>query len=157
MRSPSKSVVTIILDGEFGKRLDDDLDVGPMWIVDSPTNMSVVHRIRRQDPSVAISIFRYDPSLSAAATLDSILPVVDLHHGRYSQSPPYRSIRVIGCRPNDDTRAVLTDHEFDIEEVRADCFVAVPPVRRRCRLGRVTGIERGLTERVKLTRVRRWI
>lgn len=120
--------VAIILDGEFGERLHS-IHADAIWVADSPTNVSVVNEIRRDEPECRITTFRDSPGEAAAAALAAILPTVELHHGPHSQDPPYDRLEVYGCRLNSDSRAALADYELDVEGETPYGFAARVPAR----------------------------
>jgi hypothetical protein len=54
-----------------------------------------------------------------------ILPQVDLHHGQYSQSPPYRAVEVFGAQATEDLGRVFSKYGFTISAERSDGFRAL--------------------------------
>src|SRR4051794_31871527 len=98
----SQVLVRVVVDREFGERLEALPRAVPVWIVDSPGNTAAAARIRQEysDPCEAgITTFRAYPQMSPERLFLAELATIDLHHGEYSQNPPYSAIEVIGCAP----------------------------------------------------------
>lgn len=127
--------VIVILIPDFGERLSA-LPVGvPVWIVDTPTNTSVAHRLWKESPSenhlTGITTFKFDPNSSHEDILLDEMGTIDLHHGPFSANPPYMQIQVLGTAITDIVRQALAHYGFDEFEEVADGFEAtrhtVPP------------------------------
>ncbi len=43
-----------------------------------------------------ITSFRVDPTATPEDWLVDVLDQIDLHHGEYSQSPPYSALQIVG-------------------------------------------------------------
>src|SRR3954447_23549982 len=98
----SQVLVCVVVDREFGKRLEALPRAVPVWIVDSPENTAAAARIREEysDPCDAgITTFRAYPDTSPERLFLGMIATIDLHHGEFSQDPPYSAIEVIGCAP----------------------------------------------------------
>ena len=119
------STVLIVVDGEFGDQLFSVALDSPIWIADSPTNVSVTEELRRTGRGDMITTFRYDHTRSGSEALADILPTIDLHHGSLSQDPPYRRVEVVGARPNHAAKKALADIGFELESLTTRGFVAV--------------------------------
>jgi len=117
--------VAVIVDGEFGDRVVPVSASGALWIAGSATNQAAVDRLRRHDTPYEISVFQYDPGLSGAEALAGILPVVDLHHGRYSCDPPFQRLVVYGARLNEAALHALALIDFEPEAANVDGFTAI--------------------------------
>jgi len=119
------STVLIIVDGEFGDQLSSVPLGSPIWIADSPTNLSITEELRRVGRGDTITTFRYDHRRSGSESFAAILPTVDLHHGSLSQDPPYRRLEVVGARPNHAAKKALADNGFGLESITTQGFIAV--------------------------------
>jgi hypothetical protein len=117
------STVTVVLDGEFGERMRA-FESASLWIVDSATNLDALQYIRRADPTYRPTTFRDAPG-GSGELLAKLLPTVDLHHGEFSQSPPYDRLDVYGARPNHAVQAALASIGFEVQTPTAEGFVAV--------------------------------
>jgi hypothetical protein len=127
--------VIVILVPNFGERLSA-LPAGvPVWIVDTPTNTPVAHRLGKERPNenhlTGITTFRIDPKDSPEQNLLDELSTIDLHHGPLSADPPYMQIQVVGTGLTDAVRQALADYGFDEFKEIAEGFEAarhtVPP------------------------------
>jgi hypothetical protein len=117
------TTVCIIVDPDIGERMTSLAETMPVWIADTEANHKTVKRYRddQERPPAshteigAVTTFRVDGSASLADWVIAILSDVDLHHGRYSQSPPYAALEVIGVTVNDELRDALA--EFDLRTI----------------------------------------
>lgn len=119
----SSTTVTVVIDGEFGKRLRALVSTS-LWIVDSTTSLDALRRIRQSESSFRATTFRAG-SGSASEELADLLPTVDLHHGVFSQTPRYDRLLIYGARPNQAVLAALSSIGFALEIATADGFSAV--------------------------------
>lgn len=120
--------VSVVLDPEFGERLERLAGGGPVWIIDSPANTPVAHRLWKQ-PDLdrrfgGITTFK-GPAGSLEDMFLSELGTIDLHHGEYSASPPYSVIQVLGCGASGDICAALEEIGFKVESTSQSGFTAV--------------------------------
>jgi hypothetical protein len=115
-------IVAIVFDGEFADRLGD-LRGRDIWVIASATNVSVIERMRRTDRKFRATTF--GKALEhTSKSFEEILRSVDLHHGPYSQNPPYSRIEVFGIRPNRVAKAAIASIGFEAIEPTADGFTA---------------------------------
>jgi hypothetical protein len=119
----SETTVTVVLDGEFGERIRE-FDPASLWFVDSATNLDALQLVRRSDPEFRPTTFRDSPGRSREEVLRGVLSTVELHHGRYSQDPPYDHLVVYGARPNHEVRATLEEIGFRVDSPTAEGFTA---------------------------------
>jgi hypothetical protein len=127
--STAPNRVRVVVDSNFGERLAGLPAHEPVWIIDSPANTPVAHRLWKQRPAknhlTGITTFKPGPNLSAQEELLNQLGTIDLHHGEYSANPPYTVIEVIGCTPSDKIRAALAELGFTVDSARSSGFTAV--------------------------------
>ena len=121
--------VLIVVDPAFGERLAGVPADEAAWVIDTPENTPVAHRLWKERPAknhlTGITTFRPGSSLSAEEELISQLATIDLHHGHYSADPPYSVLEVIGCSPSDHVRAALEEFAFAVQSTTSDGFIAV--------------------------------
>jgi hypothetical protein len=121
--------VRAIVDPAFGERLAELPADAAAWIIDTPQNTPVAHRLWKERPATThltgITTFRPGSSLSAEEELLSQLDTIDLHHGHYSADPPYSILEVIGCSASDRVRAALEELGFSVDFTTFDGFTAV--------------------------------
>jgi hypothetical protein len=93
----STSRVLVILDPEYGERLQPAWEGQPIWVELSPINEPVVRELWRGVPApnhlTGITGLTFDPSLSAEERLLAELDTIDLHHGPSSTKRPYPNLR----------------------------------------------------------------
>jgi hypothetical protein len=125
-------LVCVVVDREFGERLEALPRAVPVWIVDSPENTAAAARIREEfsDPvDAGITTFRAYPQMSPERLFLAELATIDLHHGEYSQDPPYSAIEVIGCAPTAAIHAKLAEFGLAVERFTEEGFVASAAAR----------------------------
>ena len=127
MKAASQTV-RVVVDPNFGERLAALPSGDPVWVIDSPLNTPVAHRLWRERPAVdhrtGITTFRSGASESPESELLSQLQTIDLHHGEYSADPPYLVLEVFGCSPSELVCAELSEIGFSIQSTTAEGFVA---------------------------------
>ena len=125
MKEPS-ATVAIVVDPNFGDRLLSLATQMPGWIADTEANHTCAESIQSYDGSNQsnVTTFRVTGG-DVSDWCRVILPQVDLHHGEYSQSPPYRAVEVFGARATADLRRVFSKYGFTISSERSDGFRAL--------------------------------
>lgn len=94
--------ITIVVDPEFGDRLEALAARSTVWIVDTPSNRVAAEaewRRRMGGDVEAVTTFKIEPGTSAETWLCAALADVDWHHGEGVQTPPYDSLEVMGTTP----------------------------------------------------------
>lgn len=118
--------VLLVVDEDYGPRLQSLARSSPVWIVDTEANRKAVVEVRQlaaeSGSDAAVTTFKYLRDDSAPATCLKILPVVDLHHGAYSGG--YSVLEVIGAGLSEDLRVAIEALGFSEFEPTADGFVA---------------------------------
>ena len=102
-----EGLVYIVVDPSFGDRLQV-LAGQAVWIADTPGNRAAVTQVRASGASV--TTFKVREGDSAESWCEAIVGVVDLHHGQYSQVPPYSAVQVIGASPESDLVALFAEY-----------------------------------------------
>jgi hypothetical protein len=119
----SRSKVHVIVAPDYGERLTG-LPLGePAWVADSPPNKSVLQRMWSQQRE-GITSFQIAPTATPEDWLVSILDEVELHHGEYSQSPPYSALRVVGAALSRRLQEELESYGFKQFEDAPGGFLA---------------------------------
>ena len=120
--------VRVVLDSEFGEQLERLAKCDPIWVIDSPANTPVAHRLWKEPGRDrrfgGITTFRGSAGSQADILLNE-LATIDLHHGEYSASPPYSILDVVGCGASEDIRAALEEIGFKVESTSETGFTAV--------------------------------
>jgi len=86
-----------------------------------------VQRLRAGDPARSISTFVDGPSDSAEDLLIGLLPTIDLHHGEYSQDPPYSAMQVFGVTATRQIREALEEYNLVVANETPHEFSATRP------------------------------
>jgi len=124
--------VYVVVDPNFGEQLAA-LPAGvPVWIIDTPANKAVAVRLWKERPTpnhlTGITTYNVAKNASSEDNLINELEGIDLHHGRYSHTPPYTKIQVFGTSPSDRIRTALAKFGFDEFSSTANGFTATRPV-----------------------------
>lgn len=124
--------VFVVLDREYGQRLAELAETGPVWIVDTPENRTVAQQIGAAQPKRShlecITTFKFPDGRSSEDILINELDTIDLHHGLYSANPPYTVIEVIGTGVSEKVRNSLAEFGFDQFEPMPHGFRAIRPL-----------------------------
>jgi hypothetical protein len=127
----SRYSVSVVLDREFGPRINELLEAGPVWIVDSPINRTSVEKTWAEFPDLnhlnGVTIFTA-PELDPSQTFIYEMPTIDLHHGVYSADPAYIVVRVFGCALKPEVQESLAEFGFDSFEYTDEGFNATRPL-----------------------------
>jgi hypothetical protein len=123
--------VYIVVDREFGEQLAE-LERGvPVWIVDTPTNKTVVQRLWNEHPQeghlTGITTFNDLKSSSPEDISLTELDTIDLHHRSYSADPPYTVIEVFGTSLTARAKNQLSAYGFNEFHANSAGFTARRP------------------------------
>jgi hypothetical protein len=119
----SSAKLHLIVAPEYGERLTGLPCGEPVWVADTPSNKSVIQRMWSQKRE-GITSFQVAPAATPEDWLLSVLDQVELHHGEYSQSPPYSALQVVGTGMPQRLRAELESCGFKQFEDTRDGFIA---------------------------------
>ena len=124
--------IFVVLDRNYGHRLDELACHGPVWIVDTPANRNVAQQIWTAAPNrdhlEGVTTFKFPADSSSEDILINELDTIDLHHGTYSANPPYTIIEVIGSDISDKAKEALAEFGFDHIEATPQGFRATRPL-----------------------------
>jgi hypothetical protein len=122
------NTVTIVVDPEYGDRLNAEAKETPVWIVDTPVNRAAAEVVRAQNPGQrhqsAVTTFRIERNSTPEEWCANILGAVDLHHGEYSHDPPYVVVEVIGALLTVRLRQAFSEYQLNAFVERAAGFQA---------------------------------
>jgi hypothetical protein len=95
-------VVKIIVDSNFGERLNEVAALGPVWIADTSVNRRAAENWWRSHPDRTstdhLTTFKVNLTDSPDKWVVDILSTVELHSGAYDDKPPtYEAIEVWGA------------------------------------------------------------
>jgi hypothetical protein len=121
--------VLVVVDREYGERLAELADAGPVWIVDTPVNRVVAQRIWAANPNrshlESVTTFKFGEVSSSEDAVINELETIDLHHGTYSANPPYTVLEVIGTGISPRIKAALAQFGFNEFHQTSQGFRAV--------------------------------
>jgi hypothetical protein len=121
--------VFVVLDCDYGSRLAELAQAGPVWIVDTPPNRAAAEGCWAANPDRthlnSVTTFKFEVGSSSEEILGNELGTIDLHHGIYSASPPYTAIEVIGATLSETVRRRLSEFGFSEFERTSEGFRAV--------------------------------
>jgi hypothetical protein len=131
--------VLVVLDPDFGDRLQQVAQGQAIWITMSPANAPMVHALwgaaLTPNHLAGITGFQYHEGIAAEDSLLDQLDAIDLHHGPYSTKTSYTVLKVIGAQPTPPVQAALSALGFSTFEKSRDGFTATrsEPEARRLR------------------------
>ena|SRR3989442_15403212 len=119
----SSSKVHLIVAPDYGELLASLPSGEPAWVADTPPNKTVIQRMWSQKWE-GITSFQVAPTATPEDWVLSILGQVELHHGEYSQSPPYSALQVVGTGLSQRLREEFEIYGFKQFEDAPDGFLA---------------------------------
>jgi len=129
---PEPYRVFVVVDREYGERLGELAQTGPVWIVDTPANRTVAQQIWAANPNRShldgVTTFKFGEASSSEDILINELDTIDLHHGTYSANPPYTVLEVIGTGISAKLKAEVSQFGFDEFQETLQGFRAVRPM-----------------------------
>ena len=122
-------VVSIVVDREFGGRLDEAAARGAVWIAESATNRSAAEAWRKRYaasmPHDGVTLFRVNPADPPERWIADILSTVELHYGAYDEYPPtFDALEVWGTPLTPELEGRLIDGGYTDIVLRPDGFRA---------------------------------
>jgi hypothetical protein len=125
--SPYK--VRIVVDAAFGEQLASLPAGEPVWVIDTPINAPLVHRLCRErkgeDHLTGITTFKPSADSFPEEEVIRMLDTLEDHHGEYSADPPYSILEIIGCGDSERLRSALAEFGFRVEPSSSHSVVAV--------------------------------
>ena len=110
---PSPHKVAIVVDWDFGSRLEVISRSVHVWICDSPSNQKGAQAIwasrSGHDLESGVTTFDAIRTDSAESMILKVLPTIDLHHGEYSHDPPWTVMNVYGTALTPGLEAALRE------------------------------------------------
>ena len=117
--------ISLVVDRDYGSRLESLVASGSVWIVDTETNRKAALEYwmsdRRHSPAV-VTTFKSLPTESALEMCSKTLPILDLHHGEYAEG--YSVLDVVGVELNEELRVAIEALGFSKFESIAEGFRA---------------------------------
>jgi hypothetical protein len=109
--------VFVVVDRDYGQRLSELTQAGPVWIIDTPANRTVAQQIWATDPNRShlegVTTFKFSEGSSPEDIIINELDTIDLHHGPYSANPPYTVLDVIGTAVTPRLKAEFAEFGFN--------------------------------------------
>ncbi|HEX8172393.1 MAG TPA: hypothetical protein VF824_17800 [Thermoanaerobaculia bacterium] len=115
--------VAVVLDPDFGDRLDKLAFRLPVWVVDSPPNRIAAENAWRASlewPHITVTIFRALPDHPTREHWAELLEMIALHE-------PYDAVEVVGAELTLPARSALLESGFTRFESSARGFRARKP------------------------------
>jgi hypothetical protein len=129
----STYIVGIVVDPSCGDRLVEILARMPIWIAATDANRHAAEQIWAERPQAAftdpggLTTFRVDPNGTPEDWCADVLDDVAGHHDRYSHTPGFSAVEVVGVGATPRLRALLSAYRLTEVSPRADGFVASTP------------------------------
>ncbi|GAB3405518.1 hypothetical protein GCM10027318_15990 [Massilia agilis] len=115
--------VALILDPEFGQRIESVAREMPVWVLSSRANDPAVERARSLLGEPDITSFYPPRAGDRTATRAQVLYDIDEHHGCSSSSHPYEELLVFGAGPADFSPETMEELGLEPAGARKDAFV----------------------------------
>ena len=132
---PDAYRVFVVLDREYGERLSELAQTGPVWIVDTPLNRAAARKIWAVDANRShldgVTTFKSGDDSSPENSLINELATIDLHHGTHSADRTYTVLEVIGAAISGRLKTEFSQFGFDEFQETPRGFRAVRPVPTR--------------------------
>jgi hypothetical protein len=127
-----RTKVVLVLDQNYGEKLKDLARRAAVWIIDTPSNNTVARILWNSEPKLPHVITTFTPPKPVDdSCFDGLMDEIELHHGHYSQTPPFEELEVIGLESSPMIDAVLGDYGFTRVENTAMGFRAVRSLETR--------------------------
>src|ERR1700733_8626685 len=92
--------VSVVVDRDCGPCIRELLKTGPVWVIDSETNLASAQEIWAAFPDRdhldGVTVFQAKGDQPPTQILIDQMDTIDMHHGVYSADPAYTVVRVIG-------------------------------------------------------------
>ena len=120
--------VLVVLDRDFGERLASLAPETPVWIIGSPSNTPIAHRLWKERPASnhlnGVTVFNGFKDGTPEEILLNELDTIDLHHGQHSADPPYARLVILGVPLTDSVKDALEALGFESFQQEAAGFSA---------------------------------
>jgi hypothetical protein len=117
------SKVHLVVAPNYSERLAGLPPGEPAWVADTTRNKPVIQSIWSQKRE-GITSFRVAPGATPEDWLLSVLGEIELHHGEYSQSPPYSALNIIGTSLSQRLQIELESYGFKSFKNTTEGFLA---------------------------------
>jgi hypothetical protein len=94
MRAANYTHVTLVVDPNFGKRANAQASIGPLWVIESPSNRAAIEGLWNSGPSPFENAPTLFNAVSGRTPEDAAMweiSMVDDHH------PEWRTFEVVGA------------------------------------------------------------
>jgi len=98
--------VTLVVDPEFGEQAEAKSRLGPLWVVQSPTNIAAMLKIReaKEKPSDDLTLFNNAAEKSPEELAAHFIGTLDEHH------PKWQEFEVVGAQPSAQLLGVFKEY-----------------------------------------------
>ena len=129
MSSPESFDLIVVVDPNYGARLDAAAEIGPpVWVVETTANLEACERIWRAQCSV--TCFNVADPKERLTNLIGVLPTLQKHHGEIRDDrfgfPNGFVLGVLGLAPAANVVAALEAFGFD-------SFIEIPDGFKACK------------------------
>jgi hypothetical protein len=122
------SLVSVVVDPQFGFRLAEQVRLGAVWIIDTPANRAAFEQYWAEHAGGShlegVTSFTGLSDASPETLLLNEIDVIDLHHGPLSAQVPYSVLEVLGTALTRRIEEALKGYGFVTFEPIVDGFRA---------------------------------
>jgi hypothetical protein len=118
--------VALVLDREYGAKLEDLAMKMEVWLVESETNRAAagaLSTLAHEWPHISVTIFRAPAALNEESWR-FVLDQLQLHQRPSARRVSFETVDVIGVDATPDARRVLSDLGFDTISLTPEGFRA---------------------------------
>jgi hypothetical protein len=121
--------VALVLDPNFGEKLELLAYQSHVWIIDTPHNQAIAIKYWHTHPhdktETGITTFKFSTDKTLEELCLGMLDTIDLHHGEYSSNPPYSNLEIVGLPKSEALQSALEELGFKVFEPTAAGFRAL--------------------------------
>lgn len=119
-------IVSIVLDPDFGDRVEQVAAIGPVWMTASGANRAAVEEYWATKTPDAHDVTYWSEPRTGATEEEwlGILDTIEMHHGEPWAGPGIAGLEVYGVALGEGARAALQECGYEITNARSDGFTA---------------------------------
>jgi hypothetical protein len=108
--------IFVVLDPEYGDRINDVASQGPVWLTSSDMNRAAVERYWKTSPRDAHGVTYWSEPRTGATEEEwlGILDSLEVHHSEPWAGPGIAGLEVIGAFASPQAQVALSEYGYEI-------------------------------------------